>query len=72
MLKIFSLREVIDNSRLETIAKKGSQMLKVTPEQFIRIMDSDFFAAFVSGYYGNQIMLAAAEQYVKDIEKELF
>jgi hypothetical protein len=69
---IISLREVIDSNRLKAIAQKGSQILNVTPDDFIHAMDRDFINAFSSGYYGNQIMIAAAECYIRDIEKELF
>lgn len=47
-------------------------MLNVAPDDFIHIMDRDFINAFASGYYGNQIMIAAAECYIRNIEKELF
>lgn len=71
MILIISLKEMTDADRLNSIAQKGSKILNITPEAFISYMDNDFLRAFMSGYYGSQIMLIAAEQYVKEIELEV-
>jgi len=72
VITIISLKEVINSERLNAIAQKGGKMLNITPDEFICFMDRDFLNSFLSGYYGKQIMLSAAEQYVRSIESEVY
>jgi len=53
------------------VLEEGSKLMNITKEDFQRIMEIDFMAAFVTGYYGYSLMGYAAKKYFEEIETEL-
>lgn len=67
---MLSLRDFMDKGRLESLAKKLSFAFKKPSSEMLKTMDADFFASFMSGFYGNVMMFQAGEIYVRELERE--
>jgi len=61
----------LKKNRFEKVLEEGSKLMNITKEDFQRIMEIDFMAAFVTGYYGYSLMGYAAKKYFEEIETEL-
>ena len=67
---IFSM---IEKERFEKVLEEGSKLMNMSKEDFQRTMETDFMAAFVTGYYGHGVLMGnAAKRYFEEIETELF
>ena len=63
---------MIEKERFEKVLEEGSKLMNMSKKDFQRVMEMDFMAAFVSGYYGHEILMGnAARRYFKEIETEL-
>ena len=64
---------MIEKERFEKVLEEGTKLMNITKEDFQRIMETDFMAAFVTGYYGHGVLMGnAAKAYFEEIETELF
>ena len=64
---------MIEKERFEKVLEEGSKLMNMSKEDFQSIMEMDFMAAFVTGYYGHGILMGnAAKKYFDEIEAELF
>ncbi len=64
---------MIEKERFEKVLEEGSKLMNMSKEDFQRTMETDFMAAFVTGYYGHGVLMwNAAKRYFEEIETELF
>lgn len=64
---------MIEKERFRKVLEEGSKLMNMSKEDFQRTMETDFMAAFVTGYYGRGVLMGnAAKRYFEEIETELF
>ena len=64
---------MIEKERFEKVLEEGSKLMNMSKKDFQRVMEMDFMAAFVTGYYGHGVLMGnAARRYFKEIETDLF
>ena len=64
---------MIEKERFEKVLEEGSKLMNMSKEDFQRMMETDFMAAFVTGYYGHGVLMGdVAKRYFEEIETELF
>ena len=65
--------DLVEKERLERVLEEGGKLFNTSKEDFQRIMETDFMAAFVTGYFGHGVPMGdAAKRYFEEIETGLF